>query len=279
MGNLVFDYTKYRVPTDGAFSLADVDTDDTQGLDEDRHKDDAKERLDDNQKRLNDLQERLYAEDKQALLLVLQAMDTAGKDSTIRKVMGDLNPQGCRVTSFKAPSKEELDHDFLWRIHDHAPAKGMIGIFNRSHYEDVLIVRVHGWAAPDLIERRYGHINAFEKLLADHGTRIVKVMLHISKDYQRERLQRRLERPDKLWKFNPGDLKERAHWDDYMAAYEVALRRCSTDDAPWYVIPAENRWFRDLVISQLLVDTLEAMNPRFPEPTFDPADYPPASIT
>lgn len=279
MGTLVFDVTKYRVPTDGAVSLADFSTDDTQGLDEDRDEDDAKDRLDHNQKRLNDLQERLYAEGKQSLLLVLQAMDTAGKDSTIRKVMGDLNPQGCRVTSFKAPSKEELSHDFLWRIHDHAPAKGMIGVFNRSHYEDVLIVRVHGWASPALIEQRYGHINAFEKLLADHGTRIVKVMLNISKDYQRDRLLRRLQRPDKLWKFNPGDLKERARWDAYMNAYETVLQRCSTSYAPWYVIPAENRWFRDLVISQVLVDTLEAMNPQYPEPDFDPADFPPESIT
>ncbi len=279
MGKLVFDYTKYRVPTDGAFSLASLHMDDTQGLDEDRDKDDAKDLLDDNQERLNDLQERLYAEKKQSLLLVLQAMDTAGKDSTIRKVMGDLNPQGCRVTSFKAPSKEELDHDFLWRIHDHAPLKGMIGIFNRSHYEDVLIVRVHGWASPALIEQRYGHINAFEKLLADHGTRIVKVMLNVSKDYQLERLRRRLRRPDKHWKFNPGDLKERARWDDYMKAYEIVLRRCSTPYAPWYVVPAENRWFRDLVISQLLVDTLEAMNPQFPEPDFDPADYPPETLS
>ncbi len=279
MGKLEFDYTKYRVPTDGAFSLADFSTDDTQGLDEERDEDDAKDLLDDNQKRLDDLQERLFAEGEQSLLLVLQAMDTAGKDSTIRKVMGDVNPQGCQVTSFKAPSKEELAHDFLWRIHDHAPPKGMIGIFNRSHYEDVLIVRVHGWASPEVIEQRYGHIKAFEKLLADHGTRIIKVMLNVSKDYQRERLRRRLQRPDKHWKFNPGDLKERALWDDYMAAYEIALQRCSTDYAPWYVIPAENRWFRDLIISQLLVDTLEAMNPQFPEPDFDPADYPPESIT
>ena len=279
MAKLDFDYTKYRVPTDGTFSLASFDPADTQGLDEDRDKDDAKEMLDDNQEHLNDLQERLFAEGKQSVLLVLQAMDTAGKDSTIRKVMGDLNPQGCQVASFKAPSKEELAHDFLWRIHDHAPAKGMIGIFNRSHYEDVLIVRVHGWASPELIEQRYGHINAFEKLLADHGTRIIKVMLNVSKDYQLERLRRRLRRPDKHWKFNPGDLKERARWDDYMDAYETALRRCSTPYAPWYVIPAENRWFRDLVISRLLIDTLEAMNPQFPEPDFDPADYPPESLS
>ena len=279
MAKLSFDYTKYRVPTDGTFSLSSLDPADTQGLDEKKHKKEAKALLGENQERLNDLQERLYAESKQSVLLVLQAMDTAGKDSTIRKVVGDVNPQGCLVTSFKAPSHEERTHDFLWRIHQHAPPKGYIGIFNRSHYEDVLIVRVHGWASPELIEKRYDHINAFEKMLADHGTRIIKVMLYISKDYQLERLRRRLRRPDKHWKFNPGDLKERKRWDDYMEAYEIVLRRCSTSYAPWYVVPAEERWFRDLVISQLLVDTLEAMDPQFPEPSFNPADYPPESLS
>ncbi|MCH8961097.1 MAG: polyphosphate kinase 2 family protein [Bacteroidetes bacterium] len=279
MAKLSFDYTKYRVPTDGAFSLASISPGDTQGLDEKKHKDKAKKILKKNQVRLDDLQERLYAESRQSVLLVLQAMDTAGKDSTIRKVVGDVNPQGCLVTSFKAPSKEERAHDFLWRIHEHAPPKGYIGIFNRSHYEDVLIVRVHGWASPDLIEKRYDHINAFEKMLADHGTRIVKVMLYVSKKYQLKRLRRRLRRPDKHWKFNPGDLKERKRWDDYMDAYEIVLQRCSTPYAPWYVVPAEQRWFRDLVISQLLVDTLEAMDPQFPEPSFNPADYPPESLT
>ena len=279
MAKLSFDYTKYRVPTDGAFSLSSIDPGDTQGLDEKKHKKEAKALLNENQERLDELQERLYAESKQSVLLVLQAMDTAGKDSTIRKVVGDVNPQGCLVTSFKAPSQEELAHDFLWRVHEHAPPKGYIGIFNRSHYEDVLIVRVHGWAPPDLIEKRYEHINAFEKMLADHGTHFVKVMLYISKKYQLKRLRRRLRRPDKHWKFNPGDLKERERWDDYMDAYEIVLRRCSTPYAPWYVVPAEQRWFRDLVISQLLVDTLEAMDSQFPEPSFNPADYPPESLT
>ena len=279
MAKLSFDYTKYRVPTDGTFSLSSLDPADTQRLDEKTHKKEAKALLGQNQERLDELQERLYAESKQSVLLVLQAMDTAGKDSTIRKVVGDVNPQGCLVTSFKAPSNEERAHDFLWRVHEHAPPKGYIGIFNRSHYEDVLIVRVHGWAPPGLIEKRYDHINAFEKLLADHGTRIVKVMLYVSKDYQLERLRRRLRRPDKHWKFNPGDLKERKRWDDYMEAYQIVLRRCSTPYAPWYVIPAEQRWFRDLVISQLLVDTLEAMDPQFPEPSFNPADYPLKSLT
>ena len=269
------DCERYRVPSDGTFRLATVDSDDTQGM---KDKEEAKDLLDDHQDRISDLQERLYAEGEQALLLVLQAMDTAGKDSTIRSVMSGINPQGCRIYGFKKPTPAELDRDFLWRVHQRVPPKGHIGIFNRSHYEDVLIVRVHGWASPELLEKRYDHINNFERLLSDHGTRIIKVMLYISKDYQLARLRRRLERPDKHWKFNPGDLKDRALWDRYMQAYEIALNRCSTDIAPWYVIPAEKRWFRDIVISQLLLDALEEMNPQYPEPEFDPKDYPPESL-
>ena len=269
-----FDYSEYLVEPGSAFRLAEIDPADTQGVAEEA----AKARLRENQRTLFKLQERLYAEGEQSLLVVLQAMDTAGKDSTIRRVMSGINPQGCRVWSFKKPTPEELAHDFLWRIHRRTPAKGNIALFNRSHYEDVLIVRVHGWASPALIENRYGHINDFEELLYEHGTRVVKIMLYISKDYQRRRLQRRLRRPDKHWKFNPADLDERKRWDDYMAAYEIALRRCSTPHAPWYVIPAEQRWFRDLVISQLLVDTLTDMDPQYPDPDFDPADYPPESI-
>lgn len=269
------DPSLYHVEPGTAFRLADRDPADTQGLTD---KDAAKEHLKTLRDQLADWQERLYAEGEQSLLLVLQAMDTGGKDSTIRAVTEGINPQGCIVHGFKAPSSLEKAHDFLWRIHARAPAKGMIGIFNRSHYEDVLIVRVHGWASPGVLDRRYTHINHFERLLHDSGTRVVKVMLHISKDYQLERLRRRLRRPDKHWKFNPADLDERKRWDDYMAAYETALRRCSTDEAPWYVIPAENRWFRNLVIAQLLLDTLKDMNPQFPAPEFDPADYPPESL-
>ena len=279
MSGFSLDYTKYRVPEDGSFSLADIDPGDTQGLVKERVKQEVEEHLALLQKRLDELQQRLFAESKQALLLVLQAMDTAGKDSTIRHVMAPLNPQACRVTNFKSPNNAEQARDFLWRIHSHAPRKGSIGVFNRSHYEDVLIVRVYGWAPSDLIEKRYGHINDFEKMLTDHGTRIVKVMLHISKDYQLKRLKRRLRRPDKHWKFVPDDLRDRERWDDYVKAYHHMLRRCSTPYAPWYVIPAENRWYRNLVISRLLVDTLEDMNPRFPEPAFDLADYPPEAIT
>lgn len=269
------DIEAYRVPVNGEFHLSSVATDDDQGMD----KEDARERLSRNQKLMNEYQERLYAEGKQALLIVLQAKDTGGKDSTIRRVAGVLNPQGCHVTGFKAPTDEELAHDFLWRIHDHVPAKGQIGIFNRSHYEDVLVVRVHELAPPDLIERRYAHINDFERLLFDHGVRVVKVMLHISKEYQLKRLRRRLERPDKHWKFNPGDLDERKLWDDYMDSFEIALNRCSTEQAPWYVVPAEKRWFRDALVSEILVETLSDMDPRYPEPDFDLTRYTPESIS
>jgi len=274
MGSHRIDTTPFRIDGTRPVHLSDFDPAETQGL-EDKG---AKKALGKNQERLYGLQERLYAEHKQSLLLVLQAMDTAGKDSTIRSVMSGINPQGCRIYSFKAPNSQELDRDFLWRVHERVPPKGHIGLFNRSHYEDVLIVRVHGWASPEVLEQRYTQINAFEQLLTDTGTRIIKVMLNISKDYQLERLRRRLKRPDKLWKFNPGDLKERERWADYMEAYEKALQRCATPSAPWYVVPAEQRWFRNLLISQLLVDTLEDMNPQFPPAEFDPKDYPPESL-
>jgi len=221
-------------------------------------------------KRLSKLQESLYAEGKRSLLVVFQAMDAAGKDSTVRKVIGPLNPAGVRVTSFKAPSAEELEHDFLWRIHQHAPRHGYIGVFNRSHYEDVLIVRVKNLVPKRVWSKRYDHINAFEQCLADEGTVIRKFFLHISKGYQKQRLQRRLDRSDKHWKFNVGDLAERARWDDYQAAYADALTRCSTPAAPWYVVPAERRWFRNLLVARVLVETLEAMDPKPPKPDFDP---------
>lgn len=265
---------RYRIAPGTTVRLAERATDEDGGLTEEE----AEDRLDDNIDRARDLQERLYAESEQAVLFVFQAMDAGGKDSTTESVFGPMNPQGVRVASFKAPTEEELDHDFLWRIHEKAPRRGMIRVFNRSHYEDVLIVRVHGWAAPEAIERRYEHIRNFEALLSDAGTRVVKVMLHITKDYQLERFRRRLERPDKHWKFNPDDLEERKLWGDYMRAFEIAIERTSTEAAPWYVVPAETRWYRDLVVSQILVETLEAMDPQYPEPDFDPADYPPGSI-
>ncbi len=269
------DYSKYHVKPNSPFSLASIDSR-APGLT--INKDDATSRFKENRKRIATLQERLFAENKQALLVVLQAMDTGGKDSTIRAVTKGVNPQGVRVYGFKAPTRHELARDFLWRCHNQVPPKGTIGIFNRSHYEDVLIVRVHGWAPPSLTEKRYHHINNFERLLSDHGTRVVKIMLHISKEYQKSRLTNRLQRPDKLWKFNPADLKERALWDKYMNAYEIALQKCSTDYAPWYVVPAEKRWYRNLIISQIIVDNLTSMNPQFPDADFDVSAYPPESI-
>lgn len=271
MSDLRIDTDRYRIAPRTTVSLSDRPSRDAQGLDD---KDEAREQERANLEAISELQERLYAEGEQSLLFVFQAMDAAGKDSTIREITRGVNPQGCRVVSFKAPSSEERAHDFLWRVHQHVPRAGMMAIFNRSHYEDVLIARVRKLAPEPLIEARYAHINDFERMLTDHGTRIVKVMLHISKDYQLERFERRLERPDKHWKFNPEDLVVRERWDEYRTAYEIALARCSTLHAPWYVIPAERRWFRDLAVSQLLRDTLEDMDPQYPEPTFDPANYP-----
>lgn len=269
------DYARYRVPADETFRLDSVAPGYTQGH---PGKKLAHRQLEKSLGRLSELQERLYAEAGRSVLLVLQAMDGGGKDSTIRRVFEGVNPQGCYVANFKAPTHEELDHDFLWRVHRRTPGKGHIGVFNRSHYEDVLVARVRGLAPPELIEERYGHINSFEKALHDHGTRVVKVFLHISREYQLERIRRRLRRPDKWWKFDPADLEERKRWDLYQASYEVALNRCSTEHAPWYVIPAEKKWFRSLLVSQLLVDTLESMDPQYPKPRFDPADYPPETL-
>jgi PPK2 family polyphosphate:nucleotide phosphotransferase len=221
--------------------------------------------------RTRDLQTRLYAESKQALLVVLQAMDAGGKDGTIKHVMEGVNPQACSVMSFKAPTDEELAHDFLWRIRKHTPAKGNIAVFNRSHYEDVLIVRVHNLVPKRVWRKRYDQINAFERLLVESGTHILKLFLYISKEEQKRRLEQRLADPKKRWKFNPADLRERELWDDYMAAYEEALARCSTDYAPWHVIPADRKWYRNLVVAELVAQTLRDMNPRWPKASFDPA--------
>lgn len=221
------------------------------------------------EERLAVLQEKLYAQGTQSLLVVLQAMDAGGKDSTIKKVFNSVNPQGVDVTSFKAPTAEELGHDFLWRIHRHTPRKGMISIFNRSHYEDVLVVRVNGLVPREVWEQRYDRINEFERLLVESGTRILKFYLHISKDEQKERLQERLDRPDKWWKFDPADLATRERWDDYMTAFEDAIGRCNTDYAPWYIVPASRKWYRDVVITRALVETLEDMKVEYPEPKQD----------
>ena len=217
-------------------------------------------------KELADLQARFYAWDKKALLIVLQGMDTAGKDGTIKHVMRGVNPQGVTVTSFKVPSEEERAHDYLWRIHKAAPKRGMIGIFNRSHYEDVLVVRVHNLVPPEVWSARYDQINAFEKHLAENGVVILKFFLHISKEEQARRLQARLDTPEKRWKFNKGDLKERALWDDYIAAYTDALQKCSTEHAPWFIIPSDVKWYRNYVVGQIITETLKGLDPQFPAP-------------
>lgn len=217
------------------------------------------------------LQERLYAEGKQAVLLVLQGMDTSGKDGTTKSVMREVNPQGVAVTSFKAPTKEELSHDFLWRVERQVPPRGMIGVFNRSHYEDVLVVRVHDLVPKEVWSARYKQINDFERRLTEEYVRTVKVFLHISKDEQKKRLQERLQEKDKLWKFNPADLKERALWKDYREAYEDALSKCSTKWAPWYVVPADKKWYRNLAVASLVEKVLDEMDPKFPKLGFDPA--------
>jgi PPK2 family polyphosphate:nucleotide phosphotransferase len=218
---------------------------------------------------LAELQERLWAENRRSLLVVLQALDAGGKDGAIRKVFSGVNPQGCRVTSFKAPSEEELAHDFLWRIHKATPRKGEIGIFNRSHYEDVLIVRVHDLVPKSVWSKRYAMINAFEANLAASGTTIVKFFLHISKEEQADRFRKRIENPEKNWKFRSEDLAEREHWDDYQEAFEDALTKTSTDVAPWYVIPADKKWYRDWALLSVLVATLRSMDPQYPEPEED----------
>ena len=261
------DIDRYRILPGATVRLADRPTDDTQ----DMRRRTAEAQTAVLTQTLDGLQERLYAESRQSLLVVLQAMDGGGKDSTIRSVFAPLDPQGIRVAAFKAPTGPELAHDFLWRVHQQVPARGELVVFNRSHYEDVLVVRVHGWASPEVIERRYGHIAAFERLLADAGTRVVKIKLHISKDYQLTRMRKRLEDPTKHWKFNPGDLEERKLWPDYERAFEIAIKRTSTEAAPWYIVPAENRWFRDRVVAQIVADALVALNPQFPAPTYDPA--------
>jgi PPK2 family polyphosphate:nucleotide phosphotransferase len=258
---------RYRVPPGSTVDLSQWDPDDDALFP--AGKDAGRQRLRELRTELRELQELLFAEGKHKVLLVLQAMDTAGKDGTIRHVFRGTNPQGVRVASFKKPTPEELSHDYLWRVHDEAPASGQITIFNRSHYEDVLVVRVHGLVLEKRWRRRYEHIAAFEQMLADEGTTILKVYLHISKDEQKARLQARLDEPDKRWKFNVGDLGDRALWADYMAAYEEALGRTSTERAPWYVVPANRKWYRNIVISTLLIETLRGLDMRYPDPEDD----------
>ena len=220
-------------------------------------------------KRLRDLQYLLYAENKQSLLIILQAMDAGGKDGTINHVLGSMNPQGTRVYGFKVPSAEEASHDFLWRIHQAAPHSGQVSIFNRSHYEDVLISRVHNLIPKKVWSKRYDLINDFEKNLSDSGTHILKFYLHISKDEQLRRFKHRLDDPTRHWKISESDYREREFWGDYTKAYEDVLCKCSTEHAPWFVIPADHKWFRNLAVSQIVVATLESLKMEFPKPTID----------
>jgi PPK2 family polyphosphate:nucleotide phosphotransferase len=256
----------YLVPPDTKVKLADYDPGDTGKF---RNKAQANLLLRKHRDKLVELQELMYAEDKHSLLVVLQGMDTAGKDGAISHIFSGVNPQGCRVTSFKQPSTEELRHDFLWRVHRAVPPRGMIGIFNRSHYEEVLVVRVHQNLSKRELHQRFEIINDFEKMLVQNGTTILKFFLHISKDEQKERLQARLDDPAKQWKMNPDDLKERELWNEYQKAYEDVLRCCSTRYAPWYVIPSNHKWYRNVLISQILVDTLRGLKMRYPKPRFD----------
>lgn len=255
-------YPRYRVEPGSHFKLSNIDPDETEHY---KKKKQVKDELDAQRLRIEDLQARLYAEHRQSLLIVLQAMDTGGKDGTIRGVFAGVNPQGCQVWSFKAPGTEERDHDFLWRYHTRTPPRGMITIFNRSHYEDVLITRVKQMIAEDVWQHRYKMINEWEHTLTMNNTAIIKFFLYISKDEQKRRLESRLKDPNKHWKFSSNDIKERAFWDQYMLAFEDAINNCSTDYAPWYVVPANNKWYRNLVIARTIADTLQVMNPQFPE--------------
>ena len=258
----------YRVEPNAKLRLSKMDPEDSTAFKGSKEK--GLKRLEELTKKLETLQEVLYGEHKHKILVVLQAMDTAGKDGVIRHVFEGVNPQGVRVASFKAPTTEELDHDYLWRAHKQVPGRGEIVIFNRSHYEDVLVVRVHELVEKTVWTKRFEHINQFEKMLADEGTTILKFFLHIKPEEQKERLQARLDDQSKNWKFSPDDLKERKYWDDYMAAYEDVLNKTSTPWAPWYVIPSDRKWYRNLMLSEILVGALEGLHLQYPKVAFDP---------
>jgi PPK2 family polyphosphate:nucleotide phosphotransferase len=249
-----------RIVPGSPVRLRDHSTDTTLGWD----KAEARAELDDVKADLDVLQQRLYAEGSRSLLVVLQAMDAAGKDGTIRAILSGLNPAGVQVTGFKAPVGAEAQHDYLWRAHAAVPAKGGIGVFNRSHYEDVLVVRVKRFVPRSVWSKRYDHINAFEQLLVDEGTTVVKVFLHVSKEVQRERLQDRVDDPEKRWKFRSGDLDDRALWPAFQTAYQDAIRRTSTEHAPWYVVPADRNWVRNLAVAKIIRHHLHDMNPKLP---------------
>ena len=247
------------------YSEVNISDIDTKYISKDKE-DEAKEQIIKDQKKLAALQERLYAEGKQSLLIVLQGMDTSGKDGSVKNIFEGCNPQGIYVQAFKRPTEEELAHDFLWRINNKVPSKGMIGIFNRSHYEDVLVGKVEKLAPEEIIEKRYNAINNFEKQLVDHNnTKIIKFFLHISKEEQKERLEERINDPEKQWKFNEGDIPVRAKWHEYMKAYEDALSKCNTKYAPWIIVPSDRKWYRNLILTQTILKTLEDMDPKYPQ--------------
>jgi len=250
-----------RVKPGSALKLSKIAADDTHGL----SKHHAAKQHSAHIESLSALHDVLYAEHKRALLIVLQGMDASGKDGTIKHVMSGVNPQGCSVTSFKQPSTVELDHDYLWRVHAAVPPRGAIGIFNRSHYEDVLIARVHELVPPDVWKERYAQINDFETILSENGVHILKFFLHISHKEQRRRFDERLTDPRKNWKFSPADVRESEFWDQYQAAYQDALTKCSTKDAPWYIIPSDHKWFRNYAVAEIVVRTLESFKMRYPE--------------
>ncbi len=256
------DYDRYRVLPSEPIILSKQDPDDS---DRQEKKKDIEQELEFQRQRLQDLQRRLYAEHKRSLLIVLQAMDTGGKDGTIKHVFSGVNPQGCQVWSFKQPTVEELNHDFLWRYHQHTPQRGMISIFNRSHYEDVLVVRVKQLVTEDVWQKRYQLINEFEHMLTLNNITVIKFYLNISKDEQKRRLESRLENPSKRWKFSRSDIDDRQLWDDYQIAISDAINNCSTGYAPWYIIPANKKSYRNLVVAHIIADTLEAMNPQYPK--------------
>ena len=260
---------RYRVKPGKRIDLSDWDPDGRETFD--GKKAEGREELAELTRELAGLQELLYAEHQHKLLIVLQAMDTGGKDGTIRHVFQAMNAQGVRVAGFKRPTQEEQDRDFLWRIHRQVPGRGEIVIFNRSHYEDVLIVRVHELVPKRIWSKRYDHINAFEQMLADEGATILKFYLHISHEEQRQRLQARLDEPEKRWKFDPADIEERRMWPKYIEAYEEVLSRTSTDWAPWHIVPANRKWYRNLVVAQTIVETLKGLEMHYPKVRIDPA--------
>lgn len=257
----------------GPVDIASVSPASTPGFD--GRKADGQRALEAGAERLAELQERLFAEStaggERSVLLMVQGMDTSGKGGIMRHVIGQVDPQGVRIKAFKAPTEEERSHDFLWRIERELPAPGIIGVFDRSHYEDVLIHRVRGLSAPDVIEERYGRIVEFERGIAERGISLIKVMLHVSFEEQGTRLLERLDRPDKHWKYNPGDIDEREHWDAYMEAYEIAIARTATEQAPWHVVPADRKWYSRLAVRELLLEALERIDPQWPPADFDVA--------